>query len=107
MLTTPGPVKARFVTSAMTAGPDATSNATGSPLDAVAASVTVLVTQWLPMAGKSIVWPALVTVIEIVTGGAKSQIGSPSCQAITLTTPAAVKASLEPSESVPGPEYKE
>ena len=62
MLTVPVPVKVSAVPPEIDPGPAPTANATGSPLEAVAASETQLVDHWSAIGGKSIVWLAGSTV---------------------------------------------
>ena len=54
--TRPVPVNQRLVPSEIRAGPAATANVTGRPLEAVADNVTTFVFHWSASGGKSIVW---------------------------------------------------
>ena len=61
MLTSPAPVKVRFVPPVMLAEPLPTEKLTSRSLDAVAASSTTLVVTWFAIKLKLIAWPAFPT----------------------------------------------
>ena len=65
--TVPAPVKDIVEPFVIAAGPLATLNATGKPLEAVADNASTWVATCAPIAGKSMVWLALATVVTLVT----------------------------------------